>query len=70
MMALHSTDAMKKAVMAALKRKTGATKITQVKRLDNGDYTGNCFRRNHTLKYECLGFHSVTQEECDPPSEP
>ncbi len=68
MMKVHSQDPRKKKIVAALKYKTGATKVTQVVQLRTGDFSGNCLQRvGDTLKFVCLGTHLVTPAECGLP---
>lgn len=61
-----SKDPRKKFIMAALKRKTGATKVTLVREMPGGGtFQGNCMKRESgSLSFVCLGLHEVTAAEC------
>lgn len=57
-------DQRRKWVRVALKNKTGATKVTEIREIRPGVYSGKCFSTKARFKFECIGVHEVTATEC------
>ena len=63
-MKVKSTNPIKKQVMAALKAKSGATKVTQVTQVSDGVFTGQCFKKmDGSRKFDNLGSFTVEVSE-------
>lgn len=63
-MKVKSTDPVKAKVMQALKAKSGATKVTQVTKVNETTYSGQCFKKKpDSRKFDDLGTVEVTTEE-------
>jgi hypothetical protein len=64
MTAIKSTDVRKKAIMAALKNKSGGTKVTDVHYVEKERaFIGKCLRPLGNGKFESLGHFSVSETE-------
>lgn len=65
---VKSTDPRKPEIMAALKRKTGANKVTLVKENNDGSFSGSCLKGGRA-GYQQLGTFTVTYDEVFPDTE-
>lgn len=57
---VNSKDPRKPAIVAALKRLTGASKVTLVKEVEPGVFQGECLRYGCNGYYERLGTYQVS----------
>jgi hypothetical protein len=61
---VKSTDPRKKSITNAIKAKSGATRVTLVKELNDGTFSGHALKTNGRGKEQTsLGFFTVTSEE-------
>lgn len=63
---IRSTDPRKPAIVAALKRDSGGTKVTTLQEIRPGVYHGQCMKKtpgSHIWTY--IGLFEITQEEID-----
>lgn len=63
---ITSRDPRKPAIVAALKRKSGGTKVTLLEEIAPGQYRGNCLRGDGNTRHggwTQLGTFEVTEEE-------
>jgi hypothetical protein len=60
---IKSTDPRKKAITNAIKAKSGGTKVTLVKELNDGTFQGHALKTNGKGPQTSLGFFTVTSEE-------
>ena len=65
---VKSTDPRKPEIMAALKRKSGANKVTLVVENKDGSFSGSCLKGNRS-GYDNLGAFTVTYDEVFPDTE-
>lgn len=65
---VKSTDPRKSAIMAALKRKSGANKVTLVKESEYGGFEGHCLIGGKA-GYKSLGTFYVEYDEVFPDTE-
>lgn len=61
---LGNSDQRRKWVRLALKKKTNATKVTEIRETRPGVYSGKCFATIGRYKFEVLGVFEVTAAEC------
>lgn len=59
---IKSDDPRKKSIVAALKAKAGANKVTQVYQIGESEFQGDCLKGNRS-GYLNLGTFNVTNEE-------
>lgn len=64
-----STNPRKKAIMAAFKAATGATRVTLVKQVAPNTFQAHCMRMAPHGDYASLGFWEITIPECFEPKE-
>lgn len=70
-MDIEQNDPRRLRIIAALKRKSGASKVTMLEELDDGSFKGHCFRVRPThvnggairSQLESLGFFIVTKQD-------
>lgn len=57
---ITSANPIKQAITKALKKQTGADKVTMVYQIGANQFQGNCFKHVGSRQYQDLGTHTVT----------
>jgi len=61
---IKSTDPRKKMIVEALKKVSGANKVTSVYRISESEFQGDCLKGNRS-GYENMGAFTVTMKTCE-----
>ena len=60
---VHSKDPRKRAIVAALRRASGGTKVTMLEEIAGGLFQGSCLKKGPTKIWDNLGKFTVTAKE-------